>query len=217
MPIKVMIADDHSVVREGVRALLARWSREITVSGEASDGKGLLELARKTPADVYVLDIAMPGLNGIETAARLLRLDKNAKIIYLSMYNDRPTVQKALEAGARGYLLKENAGEDMVKAIRAVYDGGYFLSAALSGFMSDMRRPAAGPGLKGEPSSRLTPKEREIIQLIAEGLADKEISRKLHISGNTVHAHRNNISRKLDIHKQTDLVRYAIKEKIAVV
>jgi DNA-binding NarL/FixJ family response regulator len=218
MPIRVMIADDHAIVREGLKALLARWAREITIAGEASDGKGLLELARKKPADVYVLDIAMPGFNGIETAARLLRLDKNAKIIFLSMYNDRPTVQKALEAGAQGYLLKENAGEDIVKAIRAVYGGGYYLSAPLSGFMLEKLHAAPGPGgLKGEPSSRLTPKEREIIQLIAEGLADKEISRRLNISGNTVHAHRNNISRKLDIHKQTDLVRYAIKEKIAVV
>jgi two-component system NarL family response regulator len=217
MPIKVMIADDHVIVREGIRALLSKWTRELAIIGEASDGKGLLELARKKPADVYVLDIAMPGLNGIETAARLLRLDKNAKIIYLSMYNDKPTVQKALEAGAHGYLLKENAGEDIVKAIRAVHGGGYYVSAALSGFMLDRLHRAPGPGLKGEPASRLTPKEREIIQLIAEGLADKEISRRLHISGNTVHAHRNNISRKLDIHKQTDLVRYAIKEKIAVV
>ena len=217
MPIKVMIADDHAIVREGIRALLSKWSREIVVSGEAADGKGLLELARKSPADVYVLDIAMPGLNGMETAARLLRLDKDARIIYLSMYNDRPTVQKALEAGARGYLLKENAGEDIVKAIRAVYGGGYYLSAPLSGLMQELLSPARGGGLKAEPSSRLTPKEREIIQLIAEGLADKEISRRLHISGNTVHAHRNNISRKLDIHKQTDLVRYAIKEKIVIV
>lgn len=217
MPIRVMIADDHAVVREGIRALLARWSREITIAGEASDGKELLELARKKPADVYVLDIAMAGFNGIETAARLTRLDKNAKIIYLSMYNDRPTVQKALEAGAHGYLLKENAGEDIVKAVRAVYGGGYYLSAALSGFMLERLHAPFGTGLKGGVSSRLTPKEREIIQLIAEGLADKEISRRLHISGNTVHAHRNNISRKLDIHKQTDLVRYAIKEKIVVV
>ncbi len=217
MPIKVMIADDHAIVREGIRALLAKWSREITIAGEAADGKSLLELARKTPADVYVLDIAMPGLNGIETAARLLLLDKKAKIIFLSMYNDKPTVQKALGAGAQGYLLKENAGEDILKAIRTVYGGGYYLSYPLSAFMAELLRPVPLAGLKSQSSSRLTPKEREIVQLIAEGLADKEISRRLRISGNTVHAHRNNISRKLDIHKQTDLVRYAIKEKIAVV
>lgn len=217
MPIRVIIADDHAIVREGIRALLEKKVREIVISGEASDGKGLLELARKKPADVYVLDIAMPGLNGIETAARLKRLDKNARIIYLSMYNDKPTVQKALETGAQGYLLKENTAEDIVKAIRAVYGGGYYLSAALSGFMLDRLHSSPGSSLKGDISSRLTPKEREIIQLIAEGLADKDISRRLKISGNTVHAHRNNISRKLDIHKQTDLVRYAIKEKIAVV
>ena len=216
MPIKVMIADDHAIVREGIRALLAKRLEEIVITGEASDGKALLELARKNPADVYVLDIAMPGLNGLETAARLLRLDRNARVIFLSMYNDRPTVQRALETGARGYLLKENTAEDISKAIRAVYGGGYFLSAPLSGFMLDRAHAAPGQSLRGEASARLTPKEREIIQLIAEGLADKEISRRLKISSNTVHAHRNNIARKLDIHKQTDLVRYAIKEKIAV-
>ena len=159
MPIKVMIADDHSVVREGVRALLARWSREITVSGEASDGKGLLELARKTPADVYVLDIAMPGLNGIETAARLLRLDKNAKIIYLSMYNDRPTVQKALEAGARGYLLKGAEPEEIERALRTVAGGSAVLAPRIAEHVLGRvtRRPA------GESLPELTAREHDVL------------------------------------------------------
>jgi DNA-binding NarL/FixJ family response regulator len=212
MPIRVIIADDHAIVREGIKALFEKMGREITVCGEASDGRELLEVARKKPADVYVVDIAMPGLNGLEAASRLLRLDKSAKIICLSMYNDSSTVQKAMGTGARGYVLKENTAEDMVKAIRAVNRGGYYMGASLPEFIPGERNPSGG-----DPAGKLTPKEREIVQLIAEGCADKEISRKLKISVNTVHAHRNNISRKLDIHKQTDLVRFAIKEKIAVV
>lgn len=212
MPVRVIIADDHAIVREGIKALLERRGKEIVVSGEASDGRELLELARRKPADVYVVDIAMQRLNGIETVSRLLRLDGRARVICLSMYNDRPTVQKAFEAGARGYVLKENTAEDIIKALRAVARGGYYLSASIAGFMA-----GAGPGapVSSGECGRLTPKEREIIQLLAEGLADKEISRKLSISRNTVHAHRNNIARKLDIHKQTDLVRFAIREKIA--
>jgi len=214
MPVKVIIADDHAIVREGLRALLEKFGREIIISGEASDGKELLELARRKPADVYVIDLAMPRLNGIEAVSRLLQLDGGARVICLSMYNDRPTVQKALEAGARGYLVKEKTAEDIVEAIQTVARGGYYLTASVSAFM-----PGAGPALRGAgngDSGRLTPTEREIIQLIVEGLADKEISRRLAISRNTVHAHRNNIARKLDIHKQTDLVRFAIKEKIAL-
>jgi len=214
MPIRVIIADDHAIVLEGLRALLEKKSGDIIISGEASDGKKLLELAQKTPADVYVLDIAMPLLNGMETAARLLRLDKNAKIIFLSMYGDKPTVEKALGAGARGYLLKENAADDIVKAVKEVYRGGYYLSSSLSGFIAASMLNRARNTFKPGKHERLTSKEIEIVQLIAEGMPNKQIARELKISANTVHAHRNNIARKLDIHKQTDLVRYAIKEKI---
>lgn len=216
MPINILLADDHAIVREGIRALLESRGKEIVIGGEASDGKEALELAAKKPADVYVLDIAMPRLNGLEAALRLLKTDKNAKIVCLTMHNDRVLLQKALEAGVRGYVLKENTSEDLVKAIIAVSRGGFYFSASVRGLM-----PAGIPferrGVPRNSAGSLTPKEREIIQLIAEGQADKDISRRLKISCNTVHAHRNNIARKLDIHKQTDLVRFAIREKIAVV
>ncbi len=210
MPINVIIADDHAIVREGIRALLEKIGRDIVIRGEASDGKEALELAKKKPADVYVLDAAMPRLNGLEAASRLLLEDRKAKVILLTMHNDPGMVRRAMEAGVRGYVLKENTSEDLVKAIRAVSKGGTYFS------VSAPRGPAGGAGKDGADASRLTPKEREIVQLIAEGLADKEISRRLKISANTVHAHRNNIARKLDIHKQTDLVRFAIREKIAI-
>lgn len=212
MPIKVIIADDHALVREGLKLLLAKSARDIVVTGEAADGRAFLELARKKPADVYLLDIAMPGLNGIEAAARLLRHDRTAKIIFLSMYDDKPTLEKAVKAGAKGYLLKECAGDEVARAVREVHRGGHHLSGPLHGpVLETLKERTREPSASGA----LTSKEREIVQLVAEGLANKQIARELKISANTVHAHRNNIALKLNIHKQADLVRYAIKEKIA--
>lgn len=215
MPIKVIIADDHSLVLEGLKPLLEKKSRDIIITGEATDGKKFLELARKKPADVYLLDIAMPGLNGIDTAVRLLHYDKTAKVIFLSMYDDRPTVENAMKAGAKGYLLKENAADEVIKAIHEVNRGGYYFSPDLHGLMAENLQGSVRAASRPADSPALTSKEREIVQLIAEGMANKQIARELKISANTVHAHRNNIARKLNIHKQTDLVRYAIREKIA--
>ncbi|MDD5208737.1 MAG: response regulator transcription factor [Elusimicrobiales bacterium] len=214
MPIKVIIADDHSLVMEGLKLLLEKNARDIIITGEVPSGKKLLELARKKPADVYLLDIAMPGLNGIDTAARLLRSEKDAKIIFLSMYDDKPTVTKAMKTGAKGYLLKECAADEVIKAVREVHKGGHYLSPALHGFMTETLQGRAADASEPAPAGQLTSKEREIVQLIAEGLANKQIARELKISANTVHAHRNNIARKLNIHKQTDLVRYAVREKL---
>ncbi len=214
MPIKIILADDHSIVREGLKAVLVKTAPDIIVVGEAFNGNQALELAKKTPADIYVLDITMPFLNGLEVMVRLLRKNKKAKIIILSMHDDRPTIEKALRAGARGYLIKESAAEDLVCALRMVYNGRYYLSPSVSGVEIDDILDAPFDKLKKQGSS-LTSREREIIQLIAEGLGDKQIAYKFKISGNTVHVHRHNIALKLDIHKQTDLVRYAVKEGIA--
>ena len=214
MPIKVIIADDHILVMEGLKPLLEKKSRDIAVTGEAANGKELLELARKKPADVYLLDIAMPCLNGIDTATRLLRMDKTAKIIFLSMYDDRSTVASALKTGAKGYLLKESACDEVVKAIHEVHRGGHYISAALHGLLVEPIHFGARDTLSRSNPDLLTSKEREIVQLVAEGLGNKQIARRLTVSSNTIHAHRNNIAHKLNIHKQTDLVRYAISAKI---
>ena len=213
MPIKVIVADDHAVVREGIKALLGQNPDDILVIGEAATGKELLAIAQRTPADVYVLDIAMPYLNGLETTARLLRKDKKAKIIMLSMYDDKATIEKALQAGARGYLIKESASEDIARAVHEVYRGKYYLSPsiAITNLLSESSEKSRMPKSRSE---RLTSREIEIIQLIAEGWGNKQIAYKLKISANTVHVHRHNIAVKLDIHKQTDLLRYAIKEGI---
>jgi len=205
--IKVILADDHRVVLEGIKAVLEQTAKDIRVVGTALDGNQVLELARRAPADVYVLDVAMPALNGLETAERLLREDPRAKIIMLSMYDDRPTVEKALRLGVKGYLVKESATEEIAQALRAVWRGELFLSPSIADF-----EPRAAP--RRPAGESLTSKEREIIQLIAEGLGNKQIARRLGISDNTVHVHRHNIALKLDIHKQTELVRYAIKAGI---
>ena len=213
-PIRVIIADDHAIVREGLKAVLHKTADDILVVGEACDGNQALKIARQTPADIYVLDITMPSLNGLETTARLLRKDKKAKVIILSMHDDRPTIEKALRAGARGYLIKASAAEDIARALRAVHRGQYYLSPSVSDAIATPID--ASDGYSEMPADgHLTSKEREIIQMIAEGLGNKQVAYKLKISPHTVHVHRHNIALKLDIHKQTDLVRYAIKEGLA--
>jgi DNA-binding NarL/FixJ family response regulator len=201
--IRIHIADDHPVVIEGLRAVLKRTAPDISVTGDAADGREALALARRSPADIYVYDISMPPPNGLEALAELLAADPEAKVIILSMHDDRSTVEKALRAGAMGYLVKESAAEEIVCALRSVSGGGRYLSPSLE---------TVRPGALLKKKSLLTGKEREIVKQIAKGLGNKEIAVKLDISPNTVHVHRRNISTKLGIHKQTDLVRYAIRE-----
>jgi DNA-binding NarL/FixJ family response regulator len=185
------------------------------VCGEARDGRRALALARKSPADVYVFDISMPVLNGIEVMALLLREDAAARVMMLSMHDDRPTVEKALRAGARGYLVKESAAEEIVRAVRVVHRGQYYLSPSISGLLEAAPRRNAQAAANSFKNSELTSKETDVVRLIAAGLGNKQIAARLAISDSTVHVHRRNIARKLDIHKQTDLVRYAIREGLS--
>jgi DNA-binding NarL/FixJ family response regulator len=215
MSIEVILADDHAVVRDGIKAIVERKGEGITIIGEASNGKEVLELAKSTPADVYVLDIAMPLLNGIETTARLRKMDPQCKIIILSMLDDRTFVEKAFKYGANGYILKETASEEIVHAIREVSINKYFLSPKISKFVVDGFLGKKYPEDQKKKQFDLTKREREILQLIAEGFTNKEIAEHLDLAFNTVHVHRNNIMKKLNIHKQADLVRYALKEGIS--
>jgi DNA-binding NarL/FixJ family response regulator len=215
MSIEVIIADDHVVVRDGIKAVAERKGTDIKIIGEASNGIEVLEMAENNPADVYILDISMPILNGIETAARLRKMDTTCKIIILSMHDDRNLVDKALEYGVHGYITKETATEEIIHAIQEVYMGGFFLSPKISkfvvrGFLGETNRIDQNNNV-----IKLTRREREILQLIAEGFTSKEIAINLHVSLDTVHAHRNNIMQKLDIHKQAGLIRYALKEGIS--
>ncbi len=212
MPIKIIIVDDHALVIEGLKAVLKKTAADILVVGEAFSGNQALKIAQKRTADIYVLDITLPGLNGLETMARLIRKDNKAKVIILSMHDDASTIKKAFQTGAFGYLVKESVTEDIVRALRTVYKGQYYLSPSVHHVeLADII--ATSCNLKTHHND-LTSKEKEIIQLIAEGSGNKQISHDLKISINTVKVHRHNIALKLNIHKQTDLVRYAIKEKI---
>jgi DNA-binding NarL/FixJ family response regulator len=217
MSVKVIIADDHDVVRAGIRAVIERKGKDIEIVGEASNGKEVLNMAKKNSVEVYVLDIAMPILNGIETTERLIKLNSKNKVIIFSLHDDRHLVEKALKCGAKGYILKENATEEVIRAISEVYNGNFFLSPKISkyivhGFMGGGGRRNY---MQKENIVNLTRREREILQLIAEGFNNNEIAKHLILSLYTVRAHRNNIMKKLDIHRQADLIRYALKEGIS--
>ena len=214
MSITVVIADDHALVREGIKAILKKTTTGIDVIAEASNGKEVLGIAQKMPADVYLLDISMPLLNGLEVMDRLMKLDPKNKIIILSMYDDRVSVERALQGGAKGYLAKETASEEVVWAIREVFDGRFFLSPKISGYINHGFLGGRQQYGKKDQFSRLTVKEKEVLQLVAEGFSSKDIAKELKIVSATVSVHRRNIMCKLNIHKDTDLVRFAIKEGI---
>lgn len=213
MKIRVILADDHAVVRDGIKAVVEKKAPDIAVVGEAGTGQEVLTLARQHPADVYVLDISMPVLNGLETSERLLKKDKKCRIILLSMHDNQAFVEQALRLGVKSYLLKESASEEIVAAIRETHAGNCFLSPKISKYMVQgflYKTSASGAGLVS-----LTPREREILQLISEGHTNKEIASVLGRSVNTVHVHRNSIMQKLDLHNQAELVRYALREGIS--
>jgi DNA-binding NarL/FixJ family response regulator len=216
MSIRVVIADDHPVVRDGLRLTIERSGEDIAVVGEASDGIEVLKAARTRPADVFILDITMPNLNGIETARELLKKAPAAKIIMLSLHDTKAMVEETLAAGARGYLTKEAATRTVVEAVTEVHAGRYYLCPSIAHFVVEagfLGRKA--PRQRGAIRVGLTGQERRVLQLIAEGHSNKEIAALLDLSANTIHAHRNSLMAKLNIHKQADLVHYAIKAGIA--
>lgn len=214
MSIRAVVADDHFVVREGIKTILESSDVPIRIVAEAEDGREVLRLAEEHEIDLFILDISMPKLNGLETTRRLLRLNADYKVIILSMLDDRISVQRALDYGARGYLVKDSAMDELTQAIAEVCQGGTFLSPAVAKYKTTQfhgRRQKYG---RTEKNIDLTEKEREVLQLLAEGLTSKQIAAELDIAFNTVNVHRKHIMKKLDIHKSADLVRYAIKEGI---
>ena len=214
---RIIVADDHPVVRDGLRLMIERQADDIALVGECGDGNELLELADKCAADVYIVDITMPGMNGLEATRRLIKKKPGANVIILSLHSSRGLDDEALESGARGYLLKENATQDVIAAVREVSQGHVFLSPKISHYVVDRYLGEATPVGRADARAprRLSPRETEILQLIAEGLSTKNIAQRLGLAVNTVRVHRSNLMSKLDIHKETELVRYAVKEGIA--
>lgn len=203
---RVLLADDHTLVRQGLRALLEREG--IEVIAEAGDGYLALELAESLRPEVAVLDISMPRLNGLEAAHRIAKLAPETRIILLSMYQDPGYIREALRAGVRGYVLKENAAEELVEAIRRVAGGGYhFASPILETIIVSARSGSSLPEGKLE---MLTSREREVLQLIAEGHTTEEISKIIHRSPETIRSHRLRIMRKLELHSTAEIIRFAL-------
>ncbi|MBE6420922.1 MAG: response regulator transcription factor [Elusimicrobium sp.] len=211
---KIVLADDHAIVRNGVRAVLENLGKDMEVIAEISNGKDLVEFAQNNKADVYVVDISMPILNGIEAVDRIVKQDPEAKVVMLSMYDDRVSVEKSLKAGAKGFIVKVSTADEIVDAIEEVSAGRFYLCSKVSKYVVQGFLGKTTPRNKRD-SSGLTPKEKEVLQLIAEGYSSKDIAKSFNLSLNTIHVHRNNIMKKLGIHKQAELVRFAIKEGIA--
>ncbi len=210
--IRVLLADDHTILREGIRSLLEDQA-DIQVVGEAEDGRAVVQLAAELQPDVVLIDIAMPRLNGLEATRQIKRDHPRIGLLILTMHDNEEYVRQGLAAGASGYVLKRAAASELVAAIRAVHRGEAVLSPAVTRIVLEdyLRRDGSG----GAPASgELTPREREVLQLIAEGYTSKEIAEMLSLSVKTVQAHRTSLMQKLDLHDRGDLIKYAIQKKI---
>ena len=205
--IRVLIADDHAILREGVRALLAA-TEDIEVVGQASDGREAIDACKKLDPDVVLMDIAMPGLGGIEAALEVRKEGMRAKVLILSQYEDREYVRRLLRAGVAGYVLKKSAGSELVGAIRAVQRGGLVLDPEVARAAMEERDPQRAGG---DPYEALTDREKQVFRLVAEGRSNKEVADDLGISVKTAMSHREHVMQKLDLHNRTELVRLALK------
>jgi len=212
--LKLLLADDHEVVRKGLRSILETL-RECEVVGEAADGRQAVALTKELNPDIVILDISMPAMNGLEATRQILKIRPQTKILILTVHESDPLIRDVLDAGARGYILKTDAGRDLVSAVESLRRNKTFFTSRVSqmildGFLKgDSRLPSSDSG-----GIRLTPRQREIVQLLAEGKSSKEVAVALDLSVKTAETHRANIMRKLDCHSVSEVVRYAIRNKI---
>ena len=213
-PLRVLVADDHEIVRKGLRSLLEAqpgWQ----VVDEALDGRDAVAKAKQYKPDVVVLDLSMPTLNGLEATRQILAHDPRIKVLILTMHDSDPIIKDVLDAGARGYLLKSDASRDLVSAVEAIRRNKTFFTAkvekmVLEGYLH--KKPYLTD--PDSPSIRLTPRQREIVQLLAEGKSSKEVAVSLGLSVKTAETHRANIMRRLECHSISELVRYAVRNEI---
>jgi two-component system, NarL family, response regulator NreC len=213
MKYTVLIADDHGVVRKGLRLLLEQYP-ELTVIGEAANGREAVTMAAALSPQIVVLDVAMPILNGIEAAEQILKVNSKMGIIILTMHADESYLLRALNVGVKGYLLKESAEEDLLLAIRAVANGKPFFSRAINEtLLEDYMRMLKQQGLS-DTFDLLTAREKEVLQLLAEGKTNKEVAQLLDVSPYTVESHRTNLMQKLGIHNTAEIVLYAVRKRL---
>jgi DNA-binding NarL/FixJ family response regulator len=209
---RILIADDHEVARKGIRSLLedhAGWE----VCGEAKDGRDAVELASKLQPDVFLLDIGMPNLNGLDAARQILATDPDARILILTVHDSEQTIREVLSVGARGFVLKSDAGRDLVAAVEALQSRRTFFTPRVAQLMLE---GYLRPKEEGNHANQcvLTPREREVIQLVAEGKSTKEVAMALSLSVKTAETHRTNLMRKLDLHSVAALTLYAVRNGI---
>jgi len=209
MSLKVLLADDHEIVRDGLRAVL-HAQKDCEVVGEAADGRQAIALVKELNPDIVILDISMPLLNGLEATRQILEIRPQTKVLVLTMHESDPLIRDILNAGARGYILKTDAGRDLIAAVESLRWNKTFFTSRVSQMILDglLKRPSENS------RTRLTPRQREIVQLLAEGKSSKEVAVALDVSVKTAETHRANIMRKLDCHSLSEVVRYAIRNKI---
>ena len=210
---RILIVDDHAVVRRGVRALL-ELQKGWEVVGEAQTGREGVDLARRLRPDIVVLDVSLPELNGLDAARQIRRESPQSEILVLTMHHSEELARDVLQAGARGYVLKSDADENLIAAVESLRRHKPFLTSKVTEFVLDDYLRRADVSAAEMPHSALTPREREIIQLLAEGKTNKEVAAALGVSVKTIESHRANIMRKLHLQSLSDLVRYAIRNKI---
>jgi DNA-binding NarL/FixJ family response regulator len=208
MSIRLLIADDHKLMREGLRALLSGES-DIEVIGEASDGRAIVKMVEDSSPDIVLMDISMPQLNGIDATRQIEDMSGDTRVIALSMHADRLFVQGVLKAGAAGYILKDSAFDELAQAVRAVSNGQMYLSPGVAGVVVEGFLKTDGAPVENEVS--LTAREREVLQLVTEGISTRDIATQLHISVKTVETHRRQLMKKLDLYTVAELTKYAIR------
>lgn len=213
MSYRVLIADDHGIVRQGLRALLEK-SDEVSVIGEAADGREAVRLAAELRPNIVVMDIAMPMLNGIDAAAQILGRDPDIGVIILSMHADESYILRALNAGAKGYLLKDSAEGDILPAVQNVAQGKPFFSPVIAATLLDEYLQTMKKHKVQDSYDLLTDREKEVLQLLAEGKTNKDVATLLNLSPYTVESHRTNLMQKLNLHNTAEIVLYAVRKSI---
>lgn len=212
-PIRILLADDHAILREGLRALLQDDS-DIEVVGEADNGHTAVAQARLLHPDVIIMDISMPLLNGLEATRQIKQESPDSQILILTMHQHEEYIAQVLQAGAAGYILKHAASNELVSAIKAVAQGGSFFSPSVARSIADSYVAQMYSGPSSDPYDELTSREREVLQLVAEGYTNREIADLLILSVKTVQTHRMHLMQKLGLHNRDDVIKYALHKKI---